>query len=293
MKKILIISNLAWASLFLLMSFSNLSKNNIANEKNDTYIKGGTSIGSSCGKDGFKGLTLNQLLWGIARYRQTRWDSINALQYMQKNQIQDARSCWYSLDTLKKYICFIEQYANTLHIPADSLGIRLYYAVYSNKVGWYQEYESHHTLFIVPTFKYTYATAQKGASGVSDANIDFDPRYSVKNKISGDQNPHRYTFQEIYERGDVDLNVFCLDASTANNDTGNNKNRNEMISVASKNEGQLCPPTCIPPIKPSVITKSKEIFSYASWHASSDTVQNLLQFIDAKWPKGISWKDPK
>jgi hypothetical protein len=91
----------------------------------------------------------------------------------------DARSIWFDLNKLKKFIGFIESsLCKASCVKTDSFGVRLYFAKYpgeadmkklSDLYGVPLEYAHHHTLFMVPTFW----------DPVRNRNIDFDPRQPV------------------------------------------------------------------------------------------------------------------
>jgi hypothetical protein len=91
----------------------------------------------------------------------------------------DARSVWFNLDTLKKFIWYVEtESANKKIANLDKLGIRLYYGRYpetnanssfSDLVKMPLGYKDRHTVFMLPTyFDGTY-------------NVDFDPNLTVGN----------------------------------------------------------------------------------------------------------------
>lgn len=90
---------------------------------------------------------------------------------------EDARSIWFSLETLKKFIWQIEA-SNCNKGCNDSLGVRIYYARYPEAKDpiWKTfnlqpagKYANHHTVFMVPTF-----WEQK-----SNLHYDFDPSLKV------------------------------------------------------------------------------------------------------------------
>lgn len=188
----------------------------------------------SCGNDGFQGLTLDEFKAGVAKYGHTRANVISQSESARINAVgfQDARSCWYSLDTLKKFICLIEKYSSELNLPPSQLGIRFFYAAYpNNKIMYGQNYGNKHTLFMVPTYN------------LSNENRDFDPRYSALNKsdsIVGILNLPSTT------------RLFILDATSTN-----------PISSQDllKNQGQLCPPTC-----PSSLTTELNSIDLTNWN---------------------------
>jgi hypothetical protein len=286
MKKLLIGSNVIWATLFLFMAFKGPSFETLKENEPDNLNKDFNGTTAACTPDAFTGISLGELLQGIARYRKTHWDSVNLLRYMRRNSLEDARCCWYSLDTLKKYICVIEAYSKQLGLASNNLGIRFYYAVYADTLKKYAEYKSHHTLFLVPTFLDSSASV-----GVDNQqtyfDVDFDPRYSIVKHTN-----QKFSLQEIYQAGDSTYNILTLDALTANNKP--QFGINKAAGLAARNQGQLCPPTCVPPLT-SFAFGEKEIFSFAKWNEmSSKARMNLLDYVDNSiWVGGLSWKQPK
>jgi hypothetical protein len=85
------------------------------------------------------------------------------------DSFQDARSCWFSADTLKKFICLMEKYAAKIGVPPSRLGLRFYYAVYPTDYDRDQKFSDRHTLYIT-------ATEDKYNTGIYE---DFDPRMSA------------------------------------------------------------------------------------------------------------------
>lgn len=78
-----------------------------------------------------------------------------------RGETADARSAWFPLETLKRFIWNIET-SNCKNNCKDSLGIRIYYAKYpdlSNTEFWNEgtmgtqsDFALHHTIFMVPTY---------------------------------------------------------------------------------------------------------------------------------------------
>ena len=174
-----------------------------------------------CGKDTFYGITLEEFMTGIARYKTTHSARVDKQPYMAGHGLTDARACWFSLDTLEKYICLIKKYSANLGLPSSQLGVRFYYAVYPSHPYdvWDPKYISRHTLFMVPTrADQTVGTVNANV----DVNIDFDPRvgtFPLANYFSGDHKKR----------------IMALDLGGGGRDP-------EM----AKNQGQLCPPNCPP-----------------------------------------------
>jgi hypothetical protein len=179
-----------------------------------------------CDTDAFYGLTAEDYREGLQRYRRERADVID--DSVLKGIKSDARSCWYSIDTLKKFICLMEKYASRLHIPADSLGIRFHYAVYPGVFPQNPEYSRLHTIFMVATCR------------SNEVNRDFDPRYL--DSLYGPQPPG---LDSLLQAGDPrflppGVRLFELDYVSANHSDATG------TSVMAKNQGQLCPnyPNC-------------------------------------------------
>lgn len=213
MKKVLLINNLAWACIIFFMTCNAIPKSEVVDNK-DCY---------QCTNDSFYGLSAEEFIKGVARYKKTHFDKIVADSYMVSNRItNDSRACWYSLDTLKKFICLIERYSASLSPSVNSgkLGINFYYATYPHKNLWNEDYKSLHTLFMVPTIQ----DAQKN-------NVDFDPRYSMN--VS--QGSRVVTLSQLLEsKSNFNVQLFALEGATAN----------RGAAAFAKNQGQLCPPTC-------------------------------------------------
>ncbi len=88
----------------------------------------------------------------------------------------DARSIWFDLETIKKFIWNMEDTICKNGCKDLNLGLRFYYAKYpdSNTIktssalaGVKPEFQFHHTLFVVPTYD--------AGTGATARHIDFDP----------------------------------------------------------------------------------------------------------------------
>jgi hypothetical protein len=84
------------------------------------------------------------------------------------NNFADARTCWFELDRIKKYICLMENYAGKLGYTSDKLGIRFYYGVYPSNYQRDPSFSDKHTLFLAATLR-----------NEMGEHIDFDPRMSA------------------------------------------------------------------------------------------------------------------
>jgi hypothetical protein len=125
----------------------------------------------------------------------------------------DARTCWFELNRIKKYICLMENYASQLGITPDRLGIRFYYGVYPSQYQRDPRFSDKHTLFLAATYQ-----------NDEGEHIDFDPRKSaasggivtLQNQVLGNE-----------------PSVFVLSPRPASSQTGPNN---------TLNQGDLCPP---------------------------------------------------
>jgi hypothetical protein len=170
-----------------------------------------------CGNAAFYGMPIDEFMKGIARYRRTHGYPINHEPYMETNKLLDARACWFSLDTLEKYICLIKRFSAQRGLTDGQLGVRFYYGVYSNNPDelWNPNYISHHTLFMVPTYRN------------KDGNVDFDPMLGTAPLASYFLHDTAATVPQP--------RVMIFDLGGGQKTQG-----------MAKNQGQLCPPNCPP-----------------------------------------------
>jgi len=183
-----------------------------------------------CDKDSFYGLTKAEFDSGVAKYQRERQTTIN-----KKYKINDALSCWYSLDTLKKFICLIEKYSKVLKVPPGQLGIRFHYAAYPDerRIRFDSNYAKLHTLFMVPTY------------ADSGTNFDFDPRPRDFGPATQIKPGALRGYRTDYLSGNNP--VFALSTQTSNSGP-----RPKVLNAfgvlvdpgMDQNQGQLCPPTC-------------------------------------------------
>jgi hypothetical protein len=116
----------------------------------------------------------------------------------------DAHSIWFPLDSIKKFIYHIEKGVidNKPGAKTD-LGLRIYYAAYSEKNAP-ANYEKKHTLVMIPTLK------------IHGVNADFNP---------------------------IDINTYTgFDSPTNPFSTLGYVPMAMAIDVMAKNHGTLCPP---------------------------------------------------
>ncbi len=126
---------------------------------------------------------------------------------------KDAQSCWYSIDTLKKFICLMEKYAAKSKIKTADLGVRFYYGNYPDNYTRDLSLSKHHTLFLT-------ATTNLGGN-----NIDFDPRITAEKGLIGGK--------------EVTTIASLIDTSSAGFKT---RELFMLAGKASMNQGDLCPP---------------------------------------------------
>ena len=220
MKKLLIASNAITFTLLCLLG-SKCQHETVSPSKN------------ICTVEEPVGITLEEFMDVTARYKTEGADLLTknakAFTYLadingmsQKNIVgagfEDARVAWYPLDTLKKFICTIEKYSDSLNIPSSQLGINFYYAIYGDNKHR-RDYSFRHTLYCVPTV------------GHDSIHYDFDPRYASK-----------YGKDSAYYLSDfaraplqTSVNLLMLGASSA------------PPNPLDVNKMNLCPPTCPPP----------------------------------------------
>lgn len=233
MKKLLLLGNLGWILVLSLV----LTKCN--DKKTDT----GASLTGCNAVKSVTGMDAAFFLKGLARYRTFQLSASNdKLRPLTNENFQDARSCWYSLDTLRNFMCLIERYArmDPDFDPATSdLGIRFYYATYPDneqqsmllKMGSAPRKAInvsvglHHTLFMVPTHH----------DKESDLDLDvFQPITFRGSEIVPPSN--KISPSTLYH---PDWQAMMKSASTPLLIMG------ETVGFpSSKNQGSLCPPNC-------------------------------------------------
>ncbi len=242
MKKILIATNVLTLIFLYFQSCVTMPK---VTDGNGSFQINKDPIYSSCYNcitDDIHGETAAEFVDVTARYRYTHQRVYNAYVRNQLSnpgmlspysiageKFNDARSCWYSVDTLKKFICLLEKYSGKVKLNTSQLGIRFYYANYPQ--GYLRDVPSeiHHTLFLTSTFK--------DKNGV---NIDFDPRVSAStgaitslgNLIN--RQDSNYLRRPLFMiAGTTDPTHYRVSMSTTGTSTSN----------ISMNQGDLCPPS--------------------------------------------------
>ncbi len=228
MKKILITTNILSITIFYL--FSCTSSNHLAEGSFQVDKAPIFSTCYNCMVDDIHGETAEEFSDVTARYKTTHFDVYNSYAMgaistptIQRNAnpmpagFEDARSCWYSVDTLKKFICLMEKYSKKSGLTSADLGVRFYYANYPANYPRDNSLSKHHTLFLT-------ATAKQGS-----INVDFDPRISAKNIEDGGKEGI-VTIASLIDSNNPTFRSAELFMIAGN--TGN----------ATMNQGDLCPP---------------------------------------------------
>jgi len=189
---------------------------------------------------GFKGIPVKLAYKMVELYKKDHWDGYT----VGTNTVPtDARSVWFSLDSLKKFIWFIEEEVcrNKCVDPKD-LGLRFYYGEYPDQETWTsldgeddpasmehkKAYQGLHTVLILPTY---YSTS-------SGMNVDFDPR-EVSPSKDGKCSPT--PLQDVFDK--------LVEADSSQNASQNPNYNRPIVYVYSadvnttiKNKGSLIPP---------------------------------------------------
>lgn len=179
MKKILIATNCVFFAIILFQACSTTHWTN----GNGSFSLGNNSSCYNCVVDDLHGEPAYEFVNVTARYKTTHQQLFNKFaQGLLNNsaypnsgvqvpsEFKDARSCWFSLDTLQKYQCLLLRYSKELGIPSSRLGIRFYYCVYPDEYQRDPTLSNRHTLYLVSTY-------DKNNTGL---HIDFDPRATAR-----------------------------------------------------------------------------------------------------------------
>lgn len=217
MKQISIALNVVLSSLLVFFACNTNKQSSSSTDPVTTVeTQDSAKLCYNCAGDHFA-LDITHFYSDLRRYRQTHYALYNHYRETQGAPgFQDARSCWFSLDTLQKFLCLFRHYTDSTScigashfLSSHDLGLKFYYAVYDSGVtseGY--DYGYHHTLVIVPAYK-------------NDRNelIDFDARTSCQ---SGNIVP--------LNKLSASSQFFGLGGS--------------QVTATAGNQGQLCPPKC-------------------------------------------------
>lgn len=217
-----------------------------------------TRICHDCVKDEFKRVSLHDLIDDVARYRGTHMKDITADMRAHTYQKEPSRSCTYTFDTLKKFMCLVETYSKMAGIEPKDLAIRFVYGVYPKKEPLYgEQYGSLHTLFMIP------AVFQPSTG----AFVEFDPELTahrpkyLEDKLKARQMKLSYPFYALSDLAplamqDTSVRVMVLDATSFHKPSRYATRSGSAASSSSAlltttsytwNQGMLCPPNCPAP----------------------------------------------
>jgi hypothetical protein len=216
------------------------------NKDNSNNVRDLTTICVDCMIE-TDGQTIPHLKNVLTNYRKNIWDSINNTSFFGNYKTEglrtinyantDARAIWFPLETLKQFICTIENNNAQLKIPATNLGIRFYYAQYEHDYTDRSK-QNMHTLFMLPTYRTP-----------NGDEVDFDPRETVKRQ----KNP---SYEKLYDSSGVTFNTLLTENASGNflmlaegEKYSKNTSTNKVVSKPSeanliKNNGELCPVNC-------------------------------------------------
>ena len=168
MKKLLISASLFANVVFLLLAcqkenVTKASKNAVAaNYEAEAPAGNYASSSSSCPR-AYPSMPYNLVHRMIQNYRNNQQRAIEA-----NLNIRDANACWFDLETLKNYICHLEEsIAQSGCGNLGDIGLRFYYGAHTTTPSAYgspNNYARLHNLVIIPTYRH--------ADG---SNVDFDP----------------------------------------------------------------------------------------------------------------------
>lgn len=211
MKKLLIISNIITLSVVMLLSYTGC---------HHPAPPCTTSCFPPDNTQPFTPLDGQYIQMLVRNYWMKQWTS-----YRQHspNALADARSVYFSLATVKRFIHMIEDSAcKSCWLPKPELGLRIYYGTYPDSAEWIERemhglshtYEGHHTVLMVPAY-FDPSTGN---------NVDFDPGH-----IEGGPACKPMTISQIFALPKPTMRVLV------GGDNGN-------IPAGMQNMGNLWPP---------------------------------------------------
>lgn len=162
-------------------------------------------------------------------------------QLRMKDNTRDARSAWFSLESMKAFIYLIEKASCDSGCSQNlKLGIRVYYAKYPPERDFPESlskaipgsYAEHHTLFMVPTYR---------REDSMDINYDFDPWH-----IGGTPcKPKTFNslFNQNFPFSDSNRSlILSIDTRQLTSDDGTVVGFLDPMAPLIKNHGGLIPP---------------------------------------------------
>jgi hypothetical protein len=232
--KLLIVTNLIFLSTALFFAYKYFKEDPINPDVRPVPAC------SDCGKEigtSFGGIRATTARGISGNYKSNQLISINATGYV----TNDARSVWFPLDTIKRFIYEIERTTCTKGCNDKAFGIRFYYAAYptvpqmslnADLNALDQSYSKHHTIFMVPTY----------TDAASGGPVDFDPWH-----MNG-CNPKSYT-QIMNSSDSLEKSLILMPSYYPQTFQMRvtNSGTSGGTSGTVQNHGGLCPPICQPP----------------------------------------------
>lgn len=209
MKKLLLPLSIFVNVAFLVIACSKMDAtapvNNAGVQSNQNMYGRGDNLAmpspSNC-NDIYNGLSYNEMMQMIDNYKNNQAVAIkNAMGF------EDARSCWFSLAEIKRFVCHLESAVNANRcVSPDSLGIRFYYGAHNSEptmAGIPASYGRHHNLIMIPTYRSN-----------TGANVDFDP-YKINLQTCtplplGLMAPEKKMNDVLYGSSNADGNSFSM-----------------------------------------------------------------------------------
>jgi len=244
MKKILIATNCVFFAIIL---FQACSITRFTGNNGGFGMGNGSAYAScyNCVVDDLHGETADEFVNVTARYRTTHQELFNKFAKGQLNtsvhpnagnqvgdDFLDARSCWFSADTLKKFLCLMERYSKEAGIESSHLGVRFYYGVYWANYQRDPNLSNKHTLYLAATQNKTNPAMHQ----------DFDPRATAKLRLLNLSKPDSNVLTVVSIAQQIRngaTNMFIIGGGSGT-----------QLKVASPitsgnivmNQGDLCPP---------------------------------------------------
>jgi hypothetical protein len=205
----------------------------------------------------FTGSDLKEVMSYIARYNGTHVPVVEADMRNYGIEKNPSRVCTFPLDTIKKFIYFLEKYSSEKGVSPKDLAIGFYYGVYPKKMlaKTGEDYGSLHTLFMVPaTFDqdkkqyidYDPINNVPLSVHISNVKSEGQDKVNQEKKGKGDQEKRDDDKREEKDKtkGKESYKAFILSMP------GTVQSRSFAASTSLtqqpmlKNQGGLCPPRC-------------------------------------------------
>jgi hypothetical protein len=192
-------------------------------------------ICSSYEQDDIARISLHELMEDAARYRTTHAQPVE--ETMGRLSLQNktaSRSCYFSLETLKKFLYYVETYSQSHNIQTKDLAINFYYTIYpkEKEMPNGKKYGSLHSLYLVPS--------KMDSQGVG--YDDFDPisnrtltQLANKDKFTQDNNTN--TIIDRLKR----IEIFALAPQPALQLMSSPQSSAAAAAPLMRNQGGLCP----------------------------------------------------